>query len=109
MSVNTPTLSVSLELLYTTVSKIKSHCLVDYSSTQMLQLCEFICDTVHVYSIIMPSGKMYIIVEFCEKGNLLQFLRSKRGDLNDTISMSTLVSMSVQVANGMEFLTSKKV
>ena len=57
----------------------------------------------------IPSGKMYIIVEICEKGNLLQFLRSKRGDIQNPISMKTMVSMSAQVANGMEYLTSKKV
>ena len=64
---------------------------------------------------IVPSspppyiGKLYIIVEFCSKGNLLMFLRSKRNDHQSPLTVRSSVDMAAQVATGMEFLASKKV
>ena len=54
-------------------------------------------------------GKLYVIVEFCSKGNLLMFLRSKRNDHQSPLTVRSSVDMAAQVATGMEFLASKKV
>ncbi len=52
-------------------------------------------------------GNLHVIVEFCEKGSLLHYLRSKRS--GDRLNSSHLVTMANQVALGMEYLTSRKV
>ena len=64
----------------------------------------------HVKGLIPPpSGKLYVIMEYCSGGNLLQYLRSKRGDKKDPLSTRRLIKMASQVATGMEFLAAKNV
>ncbi|XP_028407050.1 fibroblast growth factor receptor 4-like isoform X2 [Dendronephthya gigantea] len=64
-------------------------------------------------------SKTWIIMEYCPYGNLSEFLRSRRelykaewlkltSDFNSKLSISDLVAIAVQVANGMEFLISRK-
>lgn len=57
-------------------------------------------------------GNLYIIVEYCARGSLLQFLRDNRPEGNvrkPTLSPGLLISMLSQVASGMEYLVSKNV
>lgn len=56
-----------------------------------------------------PPGKLYIIVEYCQKGSLLSYLRSKRKDPQNPLSTKDLIDMAHQVTCGMEFLGSKNV
>lgn len=61
-----------------------------------------------------------VIIEYCPYGNMLQFLRNKRGIYDSTwlppsdnpdkqFTMTDVVSAAFQVARGMEFLASRKV
>lgn len=50
-----------------------------------------------------------MIVEFCSKGSLLLYLRSKRTDHQDPLTLPHLLVMAHQVALGMNHLASKKV
>eukprot|EP00794_Sanderia_malayensis_P005298 gene5298-5967_t len=57
---------------------------------------------------------LYVVVEYAPYGNLRQFLRSKRHPSSDTsdesmeglLTLSDLVSFSLQIAKGMDFLAS---
>jgi FMS-like tyrosine kinase 1 len=64
--------------------------------------------------------KLYVILEFCPHGNLLMFLRSKRGIYDNTwvkeiynpekeFTLIDIVGAAFQIAKGMEFLASRKV
>ena len=61
-----------------------------------------------------------VIIEYCPYGNMLQFLRKRRGwyeptwltpseDPDKQFSVTDLVSAAFQVARAMEFLVSRKV
>ena len=62
-------------------------------------------------------GSVYVVVEFAPYGNLRQYLRSRRPPLNASsdestesdITMPSLVSFSLQVSKGMQFLADRKV
>lgn len=55
------------------------------------------------------AGNLHVIVEFCGKGSLLHYLRSKRGDRQEPLVVKDQLSMAHQVALGMAYLASKKV
>lgn len=68
----------------------------------------------------IPSGPLYVIVEYASKGNLREYLQARRPPgmeycYNPTrvpeeqLSFKDLVSCAYQVARGMEYLASKKV
>ena len=55
---------------------------------------------------------MYVIVEYAPHGNLRQFLRSNRPQLDNVqpqLSLKDMVSFSLQIAKGMEYLASRRV
>uniref|UniRef100_A0A8C5MBG4 Fibroblast growth factor receptor n=1 Tax=Leptobrachium leishanense TaxID=445787 RepID=A0A8C5MBG4_9ANUR len=69
--------------------------------------------------LLLPSGPLFVIVEFASKGNLREFLRARRPpspedafDITkvpeEILSFKDLVSCAYQVARGMEYLESKK-
>ena len=49
-----------------------------------------------------------MIVEYCSGGSLLSYLRRSRTDTN-MLSLNHQLNMALQVAEGMEYLASKKV
>ncbi|CAB4006801.1 vascular endothelial growth factor receptor 2-like [Paramuricea clavata] len=64
------------------------------------------------------ESELWVIIEFCSNGNLLQFLRNRRDiyetewkgvskDPNVQLTMTDLVIAAYQVARGMEFLASR--
>ena len=64
--------------------------------------------------------KLYLIMEYCIHGSLLEFLHNKRGIFEPTwikedfasegrFTIANLVMAAKQVINGMKFLTSRKV
>ncbi|CAB4006860.1 vascular endothelial growth factor receptor 2-like, partial [Paramuricea clavata] len=64
------------------------------------------------------ESELWVIIEFCSNGNLLQFLRNRRDiyetewkgvskDPNFQLTMTDLVIAAYQVARGMEFLASR--
>ena len=64
--------------------------------------------------------KLYMIIEYCSHGSLLDFLRKRREIFqptwfkedfasNERLTIVNLVSTAIQVCNGMRFLASKKV
>ena len=55
------------------------------------------------------SGQLLVVVEYCSGGNLLHYLRKKRGDTVNPLSVPHQLNMGSQVACGMEYLSSKKV
>ena len=66
------------------------------------------------------ESDLWVIIEFCSNGNLLQFLRNRRDiyepewrgvskDPNSQLTMTDLVIAAYQVARGMEFLASRMV
>ncbi len=57
----------------------------------------------------MSIGKLCLIVEYCEGGCLLDLLRAKRLDTKEPLTISTMLEMASQIANGMAYLSSKKV
>nr|CAF04076.1 receptor tyrosine kinase [Suberites domuncula] len=66
------------------------------------------CNVVSFLGASVHKGKLHLIVEYCERGNLLQFLRSKRGDMKSPLSVQNQVAIASQVANGMAYLASKR-
>lgn len=67
------------------------------------------------FSYLLPEP-VYVIVEFAPNGNLRQFLRSKRPPPSDSdqrmdplLSVKDMVSFSLQIAKGMDYLASRKV
>eukprot|EP00795_Rhopilema_esculentum_P011974 gene11974-2556_t len=62
------------------------------------------------------NGSVYVVVEFAPYGNLRQYLRSRRPPLNASsdesieseITLPSLVSFSLQVSKGMQFLADRK-
>lgn len=55
------------------------------------------------------TGNLHVIVEFCGKGSLLHYLRSKRMDRRCPLTPRDQLVMAHQVAQGMCHLASKKV
>ena len=66
------------------------------------------------------ESELWVIIEYCSNGNLLQFLRNRRDiyetewkgvskDPNVQLTMTDLVIAAYQVARGMEFLASRLV
>ena len=66
------------------------------------------------------ESELWVIIEYCSNGNLLQFLRNRRDiyetewkgvskDPNVQLTMTDLVVVAYQVARGMEFLASRLV
>ncbi|NXH43623.1 FGFR1 factor, partial [Dicaeum eximium] len=67
----------------------------------------------------IPSGPLYVIVEYASKGNLREYLQARRPPgmeycynpsrvPEEQLSFKDLVSCAYQVARGMEYLASKK-
>ncbi|NXD98569.1 FGFR1 factor, partial [Chaetorhynchus papuensis] len=67
----------------------------------------------------VPSGPLYVIVEYASKGNLREYLQARRPPgmeycynparvPEEQLSFKDLVSCAYQVARGMEYLASKK-
>lgn len=67
----------------------------------------------------VPTGPLYVVVEYAAKGNLREYLRARRPPGTDYVDTSKLpeeqltfkdqVSCAYQVARGMEYLASQKV
>lgn len=68
----------------------------------------------------VPTGPLYVLVEFAAKGNLREYLRARRPPGTDysfdtcqlpeeQLTFKDLVSCAYQVARGMEYLASQKV
>ena len=73
-----------------------------------------------IYDCIGRECELWVIIEYCSNGNLLQFLRNRRDiyetewkavskDPNQQLTMTDLVIAAYQVARGMEFLASRMV
>ena len=71
-------------------------------------------------SFLLILGKLHVIVEFCPGGNLRQFLINSRIssseenvtkyiNLTSTLNYRQLLKLSLDVANGMDHLSSQKV
>ena len=71
----------------------------------------FLCITVFFICVHMNLflGQLLVIVEYCSGGNLLDHLRKKRSDAANPLSVPHQLHMGLQVACGMEYLSSKKV
>lgn len=61
-------------------------------------------------------GPLWIVVEFCENGNLLSYLKKNRDDVSTkegtfvtSLDPLTRVRMAYDVSKGMHFLEDKKV
>ena len=74
----------------------------------------------NVYFVAGRESDLWVIMEFCSNGNLLQFLRNRRDiyeaewkgvskDPNNQLTMTDLVIAAYQVARGMDFLASRMV
>ncbi|XP_057313104.1 fibroblast growth factor receptor 2-like [Hydractinia symbiolongicarpus] len=74
---------------------------------------------VNILGACTTNGKLYVILEYCPHGNLLNFLRGKREtfqpvwakhetDMKDEFTYIDLVMIVMQVAKGMDFLQSQK-
>lgn len=50
-----------------------------------------------------------LIVEYCAGGNLLQYLRNKRQDVDNPLTVPLEMDMALQVSRGMSYLASQKV
>ena len=59
--------------------------------------------------IIINVGQLLVIVEYCPGGDLLHYLRKKKHDKTNPMTVSQQIDMGRQVACGMEYLSSKKV
>eukprot|EP00795_Rhopilema_esculentum_P012450 gene12450-3119_t len=63
----------------------------------------------------IKNGPLYVVVEYAPHGNLRQFLRTKRPTFPESVdqrvepplTLQDLVSFSLQISKGMEFLASK--
>ena len=66
------------------------------------------------------EGKLHILLEYCPHGNLMNFLREKRGtfqeqwkkedkDMSNEFTLIDLMAIVYQVAKGMDFLQSQRV
>ena len=75
---------------------------------------------VNVLGACTQYPKLYVILEYCANGSLLEFLRKKRNifqpnwinedfSSNEMLTTVNLVMAAKQVANGMKFLVSEKV
>ena len=93
---------------------------------QELKVMKIIGHHVNILNILgccTQDGPLYMIVEYCSKGNLRDFLKSRRppdsgyekpidyviNPEHVQLTQTQLVSFAYQVARGMEYLTSKKV
>ena len=74
---------------------------------------------VNVLGACTKYPKLYMIIEYCSHGSLLEFLRKRRPIFQPTwlnedfaatekLTIANLVSTAIQVCNGMRFLASKK-
>ena len=74
----------------------------------------------NVYFVAGRESDLWVIMEFCSNGNLLQFLRNRRDiyeaewkgvskDPNNQLTMTDLLIAAYQVARGMDFLASRMV
>lgn len=66
--------------------------------------------------LILTSGPLFLIVEYCSHGNLKDFLRNNRpsllelsGDMEVSLTFRDLLSFAYQITKGMSYLSSKKV
>ena len=50
-----------------------------------------------------------LIVEYCAGGNLLQYLRNKRQDIDSPLTVPLEMGMALQVSRGMSYLAYQKV
>lgn len=68
----------------------------------------------------LPSGPLYVLVEYASKGSLREYLRARRPPGMDytfdvtkvpeeQLTFKDLLSCAYQVARGMEYLASKRV
>lgn len=75
---------------------------------------------VNVLGACTKYPKLYMIIEYCSHGSLLEFLRRRREIFQpswfkedftskERLTIVNLVSTAIQVCNGMRFLASKKV
>lgn len=75
---------------------------------------------VNVLGACTKYPKLYMIIEYCPHGSLLEFLRKRREIFQPTwckedfsseeiFTMTSLVSAALQICNGMQFLAAKKV
>lgn len=79
------------------------------TSFQLKQIKRGPLCSAHGFMNYHSAGELHIIVEFCGKGSLLHYLRSKRGDREDPLTPKSLIAMAHQVSQGMKYLASKKV
>ena len=78
-------------------------------------LIQLLLIRLHIFLSLL--GPLLVVVEFAPHGNLRQYLRSRRPTFLDSVGqnkepppkMQDLVSYSLQIAKGMEFLASKMV
>jgi len=84
----------------------------------------FLDENDFVQSIVTASGPLYVIVEYCAVGNLLNFLRDSRPKVDCStnyeepnsrkcakkiLTTQDLVQFALQVARGMMYLSERKV
>lgn len=58
---------------------------------------------------VLTLGQLMLIVEYCAGGNLLQYLRNKRHDVDSPLTVPLEMDMALQVSRGMSYLASQKV
>ena len=75
---------------------------------------------VNVLGACTKFPKLYMIIEYCSNGSLLEFVRKRREIFQpswlkedfaskEKLTFANLVSAAIQICNGMKFLASKKV